>query len=410
MRALRRDKTGTGGRARRRFVAVLSAAFLGASMAVTSVPPAAAGATGATPRGGWTLQRVSGPTGTAPDDLASVSCVTATWCQAVGVAGPAANVVTAAELWNGRAWSLETTPNVAGAKYNYLSGVACASVYQCVAVGYHSVAPGYTETLAETFNGKAWAVASMPVPQGADYSYLNAVACTKAFQCMAVGYASTPKGYNFAITERWDGTMWALLSTPVPTGARASSFGGVSCVSATVCVAAGQARRSSTSTLIERWNGSSWAMVASPNVPGATDSLLRDVACTGSTACEAVGNSVSATGSSTLAERWNGGAWRILSSPDPASEENSFLESVSCTSPASCIAVGDANDGGTTGAPLVEVLAGARWTIEATPTPPGATYTDLRWVVCSVATSCEAVGSYENRAEAPFPLAEHGPG
>jgi hypothetical protein len=44
--------------------------------------------------------------------------------------------VTLAERWNGRRWSIERTPNPAGAKASELEAVSCAPATTCTAVGH----------------------------------------------------------------------------------------------------------------------------------------------------------------------------------------------------------------------------------------------------------------------------------
>ena len=43
-------------------------------------------------------------------------------------------------------------------------------------------------------------------------------------------------------------------------------------------------------TLAMRWNGTDWAIASSPNPTGAMNSLLNGVSCTSTTDCFAVGN------------------------------------------------------------------------------------------------------------------------
>ena len=60
-------------------------------------------------------------------------------------------------------------------------------------------------------------------------------------------------------------------------------------------------------TLAESWNGTTWSIVPSPNT-GPTVSALQGVSCATATACIAVGYSQTKTRalSSTLIESWNG--------------------------------------------------------------------------------------------------------
>jgi hypothetical protein len=78
---------------------------------------------------------------------------------------------------------------------------------------------------------------------------------------------------------------------------------------------------------------------------GATVTQLAGVSCTSATACVAVGYTArgvlgATVGFVPLAEIWNGSTWRIASTPDPAHYTGSQLRGVSCVSPIACVAVG----------------------------------------------------------------------
>ena len=102
------------------------------------------------------------------------------------------------------------------------------------------------------------------------------------------------------LAERWDGTSWSIQAMPGLTGD--SDLGGVSCTSATACVAAGRANGGST-TLAEVWDGTSWSVQATPN-PG-TSPTFSGVSCTLATTCTAVGNYTNTATNSPLAERYS---------------------------------------------------------------------------------------------------------
>jgi len=75
-------------------------------------------------------------------------------CQAVGTTASNDNGfpgVTLAEGWDGTAWAVETTPNPAGEIYNTLNSVSCVSVSDCIAVGSTSPTSSKTNTLVELY-------------------------------------------------------------------------------------------------------------------------------------------------------------------------------------------------------------------------------------------------------------------
>jgi hypothetical protein len=67
--------------------------------------------------------------------------------------------LTLAEHWNGRAWTVEQTPDVATGSDSTLSGVRCPAKNTCVAVGsYFDTSRDAYQTLAEVWNGKHWTI------------------------------------------------------------------------------------------------------------------------------------------------------------------------------------------------------------------------------------------------------------
>ncbi|HEY1689417.1 MAG TPA: Ig domain-containing protein [Solirubrobacteraceae bacterium] len=86
--------------------------------------------------------------------------------------------------------------------------------------------------------------------------------------------------------------------------------------------------------------------------------------------------------------------------------------SISCTSAGSCVAVGESEDAPGSGAePVLAAESGGAWGPISTVTslPPeartsGSTVDALRSVSCASATSCEAVGEYENEATGTDPM------
>jgi hypothetical protein len=56
--------------------------------------------------------------------------------------------------------------------------------------------------LAERWNGTRWALQTTPNPAGGSVS-LNAVACLSATDCEAVGDNQTSSGVTVTMAERW---------------------------------------------------------------------------------------------------------------------------------------------------------------------------------------------------------------
>jgi hypothetical protein len=255
----------------------------------------------------WTVQAT--PKSKAIGQLYGVSCTSAKACTAVGqyFQTSSGNYLTLAERWNGTSWTAQATPNPAGSAGPRLQGVSCASASACTAAGWYQKGSDFV-TLAEGWNGKTWAIHTTPNPASPG-SYLNGVSCTSASACTTAGYyASSEDGDAEAtLAERWNGTSWAIQATPNPVRADGGGLDltGVSCTSASGCTTAGWYESPSgvELTLAEAWNGTSWAIQTTPSPKGSPGSYLNGVSCTSAAACTAVGYYTTSSGSETLAER-----------------------------------------------------------------------------------------------------------
>src|SRR5579863_7317872 len=82
--------------------------------------------------------------------------------------------------------------------------ISCVRPQACVVVGTYW---NYTEqahaTLAEIFNGSEWSVQSTPNPAGAVESSLDGVSCLAATECFAVGHYETSSHSKLTLVERW---------------------------------------------------------------------------------------------------------------------------------------------------------------------------------------------------------------
>lgn len=329
----------------------------------------------------WATQSVPAPSGSTSAVLHAVSCPSPTFCEAVGFYDTSSGaVVPLAEMWNGTAWSVQSTPSPAGTIVE-LGGVSCVSANFCEAVGGNPL-------FADVWNGTSWELQSIPGTSG---SGLGPVSCVSVSFCEAVG------GDGGAV---WNGTAWSAVPIPVPAG-NFATFGGVSCTSTTSCEAVGSYTSGSGTyfTLGEGWNGTAWSIQSTPGVAGASVTSLGDVSCATAGACEAVGEYQQTPGSPTLkalAETWNGSAWTTQSPARPGAAVANSLNAVSCVSATFCEAVGTASDGSGNAIGLAEVWNGTTWKTQSFPNPVQASSgvrAILRGVSCVSAQFCEAVGN-----------------
>jgi hypothetical protein len=355
----------------------------------------------------WTVQSTPNPTGALSSGLRFGSCTAASACTSVGqYVNSSGTQVPLAERWNGTAWTSQLPPLPTGAASGELLGVSCTTATACAASG-SAVTSGVRGPLAEAWNGSAWTVQSTSAPAGSTFSELAAISCTSSSACTAVGSYSTGAGL-LPLAMRWNGTSWAIQTVPKPTGASEAILFGVSCTSSTACTAVGHYYNSSGTrlTLAEFWNGSTWTVQSTPNRSGASLNTLLGVSCTASTACTAVGGDFPSTGGQeTLVERWNGVEWTIQASPNPSGSAASVLHGISCTAATACTAVGDWVSSGVN-VTLAERWDGTSWSIMTTPNPSGFTFAALWSVACTSATVCIAPGYYKNSAGTELALTE----
>ena len=195
-----------------------------------------------------------------------------------------------------------------------------------------------------------------PEPDRND-SVLAGMACPAAAECWAVGI-TVPSNTLGTLTERWNGTKWAVVTTPSSTDGQLAAD---SCATGSDCLAVGN--DDSGFALGQLWNGSKWlAGEAGPArrgdqvrvrgcvlprsrvrgrgqrrhrgqprclpgrglerhevdrradpqpEPGRRFTFLHGVACTSGSNCWAAGEWGSPTGPRTLIEHWNGRAWSV---------------------------------------------------------------------------------------------------
>jgi hypothetical protein len=373
------------------WIVVVGKALVRASVVVGLVVVSMVGAlapAGAAPA--WSL--VGTAPGAAFGHVASVSCPASNACFAVGTLDLPHSASRLAERWNGKNWLALSTPNPTGAISSQLTGVSCTTTTNCIAVGQYNTLASITKTLAMRWDGTRWSILPTPNAPGSAVSVLAGVGCASGAGCFAVGsyFVSTQDtSGQLTLVERWNGTTWSIVASPNQPLALDSALTSVSCTSTTFCFAVGSYdTQLVTSTLSERWDGTTWSIVSTPNPVGSPDSELLGVTCTSAASCFAVG-----LGHSTLIERWNGTIWGIVTSANPTGATGASLTGVSCPSTTRCVAVGTIFRQ-TVLQRLVETWNGLSWSITTVPVPSGTKLSTLSGVSCATTTTCFAVGDF----------------
>jgi hypothetical protein len=267
----------------------------------------------------WTVLPMPDPAHAVQAYLSGIDCTSATACTAVGTYAYNTSGTTSyalAEGWNGKAWRLEQAANPVP-KASSLDSVSCPSASGCEAAG---TGDGEWGPLTEGWNGTAWA-GQTPVPSaGGGPGGFNGVSCSSTSYCMAVG--DTGGDDNQTLAETWNGRHWTYL--PTLASSDYSSFSGVACWSAADCLGVGGTDGGRGDVpFAARWTGHGWTVLPTRSAPRpALNSELDGLSCASATACLAVGDSDRGVGDSgysthqrALAEWWNGTRWTMLPAP-----------------------------------------------------------------------------------------------
>jgi hypothetical protein len=335
----------------------------------------------------WRPYPVPEPGGTAVNDyntLISIRCLSAGDCWAVGSAGKnGAGTGNQVLHWNGTKWSHVKVPNpgpTLKGHANQVDDVTCASPANCWAVGYYgsqSIPITYANQ-AMHWNGKRWSLVTTPDPAGTatgDENALDAIRCISASACLADGYDGTSPILSNEVL-RWNGKKWSVQTTPNPGGTATGDenvLNGLACSSSTSCWAVGFDGPEKPFVPVNEmlhWNGKKWFTTKVPDPAtgtGAQNQLLWDT-CVSSIDCWAVGYHGHETSSTILFRNdtlhWNGVKWSHVSSPNPGGTATvgfNGLAGIRCTSASNCWAVGVRLKGGHIADEFLH-WNGAKWT------------------------------------------------
>ncbi len=353
----------------------------------------------------WTLSSSPNPAASSWDELLGISCTSTSSCIAVGwyYAGQADQTLVVA--YKAGTWTVDTSPNTSTFVYNSLAAVSCASATSCLAVGHISGSNG--TTLAETFNGSSWSI--IPSPSVGGFGEFSSVSCSVGL-CAVTGSALQQTGRSFqAMVATFDGTSWTIRSLYLSPSVTTHLIG-VSCANRNFCIAAGWTRSPTATadeTVAATWSAGTWSIAPIADAAAPLDNFLKGISCTSPSNCVAVGwYSNASSVNQTLVEDWNGVAWSIVSSPNTSTSQSNELDSVSCLTTASCVAVGRYSNASNVNQTLIEDWNGVAWSIVSSPNTSTSQSNELDSVSCATTTSCVAVGRYSTGGGAIQTLAE----
>jgi photosystem II stability/assembly factor-like uncharacterized protein len=365
----------------------------------------------------WTLAQV--PTGFKAF-LDSISCVRATTdCMAAGSPGSTTAVITSQD--SGKTWKATAAPGYKGP----VSGVSCATLARCIAVGY--LGSGLTNAGVAAFStdfGKSWHVAprtnihgdlesvicptatactatrfsdgEVPGPAGSlgfsiskdggatwsqssvplGIAELQEVACVTTEICTAVGGVTGPMDAGVVLRTDNGGATWAVQDYV----AAVQSLSSVSCATTEACVAVGSFNYGSGDLIVYTHDaGKTWLSVKPPPLAA----MLLDVDCPSATVCEVLGRTAHDDGNAVLRTTDGGAKW--TQSRGPAFLDYGFQ--LSCPTTSLCYLVGDTAVNG--GAIFVTTDGGLKWKEDSL----AASVAIIQSVSCPSTTVCYAWSS-----------------
>jgi hypothetical protein len=291
------------------------------------------------------------------------------------------------------------------------------------------VAGGVTGWLVTQSGGPSapaltWTAAQAPLPDdargGGQLAALYNVSCPSVTECVAVGSynatsASTGKTAQKPLMMTETNGVWSPGGDVIGT-AKPTEFSAISCPAERSCEAVGDNAvpngNSPVSLVAGTLSGSTWTAVTMP-IPANATSLpsaslpLQSIACSAPGTCVAVGGYGDKNGDSqALIETLSGGKWTAAEAPLPSdvvlvktsNAVETFLSGVACPSVGFCVAVGDYPQRGGASAALSDTLSGGKWTPQALPLPANAAKTgqlaSLSGIACQGTGSCVATGHY----------------
>jgi hypothetical protein len=191
----------------------------------------------------WSIVTAPAVTGADTTVLESVSCGGPSFCAATGQTATGSLTTTLVEQWNGSTWSIVTSPNgsTAGSASNNFSGVSCVGASFCQAVGSFNDGVNVARTYAAQYNGSTWAQSTTADASPTDPDVLSGVDCFSPTTCSAVGETLPATGTSPApLAEVWNGSTWTTATTPTgAAGATETAPTGVSCLTNWECVSVG---------------------------------------------------------------------------------------------------------------------------------------------------------------------------
>ncbi|MHB8263301.1 MAG: IPT/TIG domain-containing protein [Acidimicrobiales bacterium] len=307
-----------------------------------------------------------------------------------------ASAAAAASAAPWRAIQVPLPPNAASGSLSssYINGISCPTPTSCVAVGSYVTTTELRESFVDTLSSGVWRSIEVQTPSGASTGgkyqqvALNGVSCPSTASCIAIGTYVNSSNVALPLIETLSDGSWKPSVGALPTGmylASGYAFSGLSCPTATYCVAIGTYMSSNVAPktsfpLIYTLSSGAWKMTSE-----SAASYISSISCPSTTTCYVAGYSNSG-GGIVIATTNGGSTWSTENIPAGVGG----LSGISCPSAATCYVAGYSNSGG--GIVIATTNGGSTWTTESI--PPGG-ISGFTGIVCPSTTTCYVAG-YSN--------------
>ena len=362
-------------------------------------------------------------------ELFTTTCVAAGSCTAGGNLGGAGRPLEpmVATQSHGR-WSrgipLLLPANAAAQPYAQVSGLACHSIGNCVAVGdYQYGRSGSLQAFIAIESRGRWARAFTPrLPANAaspSSDQLEAVTCTSSGSCDAVGtYQDSAGNAQTMVVAKPPSGPWGqateIASPPNAAANPDALMTGIACLAPGSCVAVGNysvsASQFAAMGAVEvrgAWHRATQIALPRGAIPG-TFTAITSISCPTASQCLGVGQyPVSATQSRAMAvteSRGRFGRAVPITAVPPGSSllPSTYLLGVSCRPSGLCLAVGGGRNSAGHSVAMYMTRSAGRWRAAFLAPPRGATSGErqlsvLYSVSCTGRFHCGAVGYYHDR-------------
>jgi hypothetical protein len=260
----------------------------------------------------------------------------------------------------------------------------------------------------------SWAPSNAPMPtvlpNGAipQSMRIAATSCSSTSFCVAVGTVGDASLNSFPLAEMYSGGVWTPLVLPMPANTLTTNYevvlNSVSCPSDGVCAATGnylstEPNDNVPSGLLEWLSSGVWSASEGALPSGASASragYIDAVSCSSPSSCLAVGEFGDNNSWSGLLYFLDSGTWRMEVASIPFDNNRQVvLNGVSCPDDSACVVVGTYIDADQATVGLILTMSSGTWT--ATPAPmPANVETDTGNIVPAEApssVSCPEVGT-----------------